>query len=98
MHNFNQVPLVVVTYFSRRESIPKVHLAAGVLVVTDVEGNLRQKIGHGEEIPEDAVVIRQLLHMKHRAALLPVFLHLVQRDFNWWDEEEAEKLSHSFAL
>lgn len=79
------------TYFSWCQMIPIMHLTTVVLAIADVEWDLRKKIGHGEEISEDPVVVCQSLYMKRTTALLPGFLDSIHRDFNWWDKDQIVK-------
>lgn len=76
--------LNLVTYFCWCQPIPIMHLTTVVLAIEDPEWDLRKEIRHGEEIPEDAVVVGQPLYMKRTAALLPGLMHSIQGDLNWW--------------
>lgn len=68
------------------------HLATSVLTIADAESDLRQEDGHGEQIFEDPVVLRQPPYVERPAGLLPVLLHPVQGDLHWWTRKT---LNHS---
>ena len=58
------------------------HSVAVLLAIADAQGDVRQEEGLGEEVSEDAVVVRQPLDLKRARAPLPALLHAVQGDLD----------------
>lgn len=65
--------------------------AAAVLAVADPERDLREEVGHGEEISEDGVMVGQPLHVERSVGLLPRVLHSIQRDLNWGPTDHIDQ-------
>lgn len=59
------------------------NLSGAVLAVADAKRDLRQEVGVGEEIPEDAVVVGEPPDVERGGGLLPGLLDPIQIDFHW---------------
>lgn len=60
------------------------------LAIADPQRDLRLEIRLWEKIPEDPIVVRQSSYMKGTTAVLPDFLHSIQRYLDWGRKRENE--------
>ena len=58
------------------------HPVVVFLAIADAQRDVGQEEGLGEEVSEDAVVVRQPLDLERTRALLPGVLHPVQGDLD----------------